>query len=97
MNPWDKVDIEFQEYAIGGKMITAKVVVSEMDMMYFLKDDDSRQMMRHKLVSTIASEMLDKQLCEINQIKNPIDLTTTLVARAYVAPDATIKILRSLK
>jgi hypothetical protein len=90
--PWEQADITTTDYAIGGKLIAAKVIVSEDAMQIFNADTQARQEMRVRLVMELAQEMLNSNLVEINQMRNPI----TLIARAYVAPDATVKLLRTL-
>ena len=90
------IDIQYKDYAIGGKMITAKVVVDEQVMQARFSDEQARQAMRHELVSRLASAMLENKLVEINQFQNAMDFSTTIVARAYVAPDDMVKLLRTL-
>jgi hypothetical protein len=92
----DQIDIKFKDYAIGGKMITAKVVVDEQVMVSRFSNEDGRQAMRSTMVARLAEAMLENRLCEITQYKNPIDFSTTIVARAYVAPDDMVKLLRTI-
>ena len=93
--PWDEPMIEYKDYAIGGKMVSVSVRVAEDVMVNKFSDQQARAFMRQKLCEELASAMLAKGLLEINQQKN-IDFTTTIVARAYVAPDDQIKLLRTL-
>lgn len=90
------IDIQYKDYAIGGKMITASVRVDEQVMQARFSDEQARQAMRHKLVSELASAMIENRLVEINQFQNAMDFSTTIVARAYVAPDDMVKLLRTL-
>jgi hypothetical protein len=92
----DNIDIKYKDYAIGGKMITAKVVVDEQVMVSRFSDEKAREAMRSTMVAKLAEAMLDNRLCEITQYKNPMDFSTTIVARAYVAPDDMVKLLRTL-
>lgn len=94
--PWDEPMIEYKDYAIGGKMVTVSVRVSEDVMVNQFNDEQARQYMRQKLCEDLASAMLAKGLVEINQQKNT-DYSTTIVARAYVAPDDMVKLLRTIK
>lgn len=95
--PWDEPIIEYQDYAIGGKMVKVSVRVSEDVMVNRFSDENARQFMRQKLCEEVASAMLSQNLVEINSMKNPQDFSTTIVARAYVAPDGQVKLLRTLK
>ena len=94
--PWEDPIIDYKVYAIGGKMVTASVTVSEDVMVNQFSDPKAREFMRHKLCEDLASAMLAKGLVEINQAKNPYDFSTKIVARAYLAPDDQVKLLRTL-
>jgi hypothetical protein len=72
------------------------VTVSEDVMVNQFSDPKAREFMRQKLCEDLASAMLAKGLVEINQAKNPYDFSTKIVARAYVAPNDQVKILRTL-
>ena len=95
-SPWrDDPIIDYKDYAIGGKMVTASVVVSEEVMVNQFNDPQAREFMRKKLCEDLAAAMWSKGLVEINQARNP-DYSTMIVARAYVAPDDQVKLLRTL-
>lgn len=94
--PWDEPDIKYTDYAIGGKLVSVSVRVDEDVMVNRFNDEQARQVMRQKLCEDLASAMLAKGLVEINQQKN-VDYTTTIVARAYVAPDDQVKLLRTVR
>lgn len=94
--PWDEPTIEYKDYAIGGKLVSVSVRVAEDVMINRFNDEQARQVMRQKLCEDLASAMLAKGLVEINQQKN-VDYTTTIVARAYVAPDDQVKLLRTVR
>ena len=94
--PWEEPFIDYKDYAIGGKMVTASVVVSEDVMVNQFSDAKAREFMRQKLCEDLAAAMLAKGLVEINQAKNPYGFSTKIVARAYLAPDDQIKLLRTL-
>jgi hypothetical protein len=94
--PWDEPMFETIDYAIGGKLVSVSVRVSDEIMVSQFSDQNARAIMRQKLCEDLASAMLAKNMVEINQQKN-IDFTTTIVARAYLAPNDQVKILRTLK
>ena len=94
--PWDEPMIAYKEYAIGGKLVTVSVRVADDVMMNQFSDERARQVMRQKLCEDLAAAMLSQKLVEINSMKNPLDLSTTIVARAYLAPDSNVKLLRTL-
>jgi hypothetical protein len=89
--------IECVDYPIGGKLISAKIHV-HMDMFTHMKGDESaRQLMREKITVALALGMLDKQLVEINSYFDHGTDSNVVVARAYVAPNGDVKILRTYK
>ena len=94
--PWGEPVIEYKDYAIGGKMVKVSVTVSEDVMVNRFNDENARQVLRHKLCEELASAILNQKLVEINSMKNPSDFSTTIVARAYLAPDGQVKLLRTL-
>jgi len=94
-SPFDDVSLDIKEYAIGGKLVTAAVSFSQLDMINM--DSLQRDAVRRRLVEELASEMLSQNLVEIMQMQDPINYTTRVAARAYIAPDSQVKILRSLK
>ena len=94
--PWDEPVIEYKDYAIGGKMVSVSVRVAEDVMVKQFSDEQARQYMRQKLCEELAAAILAEGLVEINQAKNPYDFSTKIVARAYIAPDDQVKLLRTL-
>ena len=90
------IDVEYKDYAIGGKMLTAKVTVSQDVMVAKFSDEQARLAMRRSLVERLVDGILENKMCEINQHMNPIDYSTTIIARVYVAPDDKVKLLRTL-
>lgn len=92
-----EVKMDYEDYAIGGKMFIASVRIPEYVFASQFGSEEARKKMRQALVEEIASEIINKQLCEITQMTEPDTLFTRVAARCYVAPDATVKLLRKLK
>lgn len=95
LHDYGEVSFDYEEYAIGGKMITVKVSVPDETFTRAMSNDTAREEVRQMLVEQIASIILDRKLCEITQMKD-VMLTTTVAARCYVAPNEQIKILRTV-
>jgi hypothetical protein len=93
---WEDVNITTNDYAIGGKLITASISVDELRYEEIISKPNGREEIRKALVEQLAQEMLNRSLVEINQRDDPLTLTKVIVARAYVAPDSTVKILRTI-
>jgi hypothetical protein len=88
------VEVNYQDIAIGGKMITASVTIADAEMMREYSMEESKEELRRYLVEQLASAILDKQLCEITQIKEVSTFSTRVAARCYVAPNEQVKLLR---
>lgn len=86
-------DFKTYDYTIGGKLVVGRAVIDESYQHLMLSDQESRQKVKEKLVTDMAHYMLENNLVEFMQQKN-VDMTTTVVVRAYIAPDAQVKILR---
>ncbi len=83
------------DYAIGGKLITATITVSS-DNIAIMKDD-GKVLLKHTLVNMIVKEMIENGFVEFTQADDMVTGFRVIRARAYVAPDSQVKILRSLK
>lgn len=86
-------DFNTYDYTIGGKMVVGRAVIAQSYQELMLTDQESRQKVKEKLVSDMAQYMLEHNLVEFMQQQN-VDMTTTVVVRAYLAPNAEIKVLR---
>jgi len=86
-------DFQTYDYTIGGKLVVGRAVIDESYNQLMMSDKESRQKVKEKLVTDMAHYMLENNLVEFMQQKN-IDMTTTVVVRAYIAPDSQVKILR---
>ena len=86
-------DFQTYDYTIGGKLVVGRAVIDESYQHLMLSDAESRQRVKEKLISDMAQYMLENNLVEFMQQKN-VDMTTTVVVRAYLAPNNEIKILR---
>lgn len=92
--------IETRDFAIGGKMITAHVQVTETNMNDFRHSNQAREQMRRLLVEQLVDHMLSNNLVEITTIKEPFNAmnfeeTHRISARCYLAKDGDIKLLRT--
>ncbi len=86
-------DFQTYDYTIGGKMVVGRAVLAESYQDLMMSDKEARQQVKEKLISDMAQYMLENNLVEFMQQKN-VDMTTTVVVRAYLAPNNEIKILR---
>lgn len=89
------VNIEYNEYAIGGKLIIASTNISSLQIAQMKNDE--RDYIREELVRQLAGAMIDSKLVEITSMSQPHTMDHLVRARCYVAPDSTVKLLRILK
>ena len=95
----DSVDDDFTfqtyDYAIGGKMVVGKTVISESFRM-MLEDGDGEAIHKFKstLIHQMAEFMLENNLVEFTYQDDPITLNRNVSVRAYLAPNDQVKILR---
>lgn len=91
---YQEPDFKSYDYIIGGKLVVGRAVIDETYQQLMMSDQEARQRVKERLVSDMAQHMLENNLVEFMQQRNPMDLTTTVVVRAYIAPNDQVKILR---
>jgi hypothetical protein len=91
---YQEPDFKSYDYVIGGKLVVGRAVIDETYQQLMMSDKEARQKVKEKLVTDMAHYMLENNLVEFMQQRNPMDLTTTVVVRAYIAPNDQVKILR---
>ena len=91
----DDVTFQSYDYAIGGKMVVGRAVMSE-DFRRMLEDGDATATMQIKesLTRDMVSYMIQNKLVEFTYHDNPITLDRSIAIRAYLAPHDQVKILR---
>ena len=92
---YPEVDFETHDYLIGGKLVVGRAVMSESyKMMVEDGDPAARKQIKSQLVHQMAEYMLENNLVEFTYMQNPMDYSTTIAIRAYIAPNDQVKILR---
>ncbi len=85
---------ETYDYAIGGKMVVGKTVLSDDYNELVRTDRDARLRVKKELIHQMAEFILENNLVEFTQYKDPILFHTHVAVRAYLAPNDQVKILR---
>lgn len=95
--PTDPYDVKFdtQEFAIGGKLLTARLELSPTETMNFT-DAELRRQIKMDMASQLARAMLESNLIEFTHQDDFKTMTKQIYARCYLAPDAQVKILRTV-
>ena len=94
---YDKFDFDVVEHTIGGKMVAVSFSVDEIEFELNQSDDEWRKKMRESLIENLVSEILNRNMCNITMMKNPINQSVDIRAYMYLAPNDQIKILREFK
>ena len=82
------------DYIIGGKLVVGRAVLEDTFAELLGRDVDAAKRIKQKLANDIAMFMLENQLLEFTQFKDPIVYKTHVAVRAYIAPNDQVKILR---
>jgi len=92
------IDFNTYDYAIGGKMVVGKAVISA-DYAELIRDGDadSKLAVKQNLINQLTKYMLENNLVEFTSWDEPVTGTKHVAVRAYLAPDDQIKILRVAK
>jgi hypothetical protein len=93
-DPFAEVEFKSYDYAIGGKLVVAHASFSEdySDMLSY--DADAKYNVKMSLATQMAKYMVDNNLVEFTQIENREFGGKRIAARAYLAPNEQVKILR---
>ena len=85
---------ETHDYIIGGKMVVGKTVLTDEYQVLMNTDNEARLRVKKELIHQIAEFMLENNLVEFTQYKDPVLFHTHIAVRAYLAPNDQVKILR---
>lgn len=88
-------DINIQDIAIGGKLVTASYTIKEYEKVKFDSDESFRKFTKQTIVQELAKYMIESKLVEVTAQHSMAEGTIMIKARAYVAPDSQVKILRT--
>ena len=92
------MNFETYDYAIGGKMVVGKSVMTE-SYRLMMEDGDKEAInaVKIELIHQMARYMLENKLVEFTYQDDPITFSRQIAVRAYLAPSDQVKILRLAK
>jgi hypothetical protein len=91
----DTLTFNTYDYAIGGKMVVGKAIMSEEHVaMIKGNDDDAKMAVKRDLINQLTKHMLENNLVEFTSHQDHVTGNTMVAVRAYLAPDDKIRILR---
>ena len=85
---------ETHDYIIGGKMVVGKTVLTDEYQVLMNTDNEARLRVKKELIHQMAEYILENNLVEFTQYKDPVLFHTHIAVRAYLAPNDQVKILR---
>jgi transposase-like protein len=91
-NVWDNNYVgKYTDIAIGGKLVNVNIKLSNFDTINLTSDN-----IKWRIADHLVKYMIENKLIEFTKQDNPIDNSTTINARCYLAPDREVRILRQM-
>ena len=90
-------DFETHDYAITGKMVMVSATIDDSIMLAHHLPEQDRKYIREQMAMQIAGFLLDNNMIEYTQMKDPIDFKTHIRGRIFVTPNDQTKLIRTLK
>lgn len=90
-------DMQYDEFAIGGKLITAKLVIRDSEVILLEDDPNFKDALKARLINMLSEFIMDNKLVEFTQYQDASTLSRTIYARCYIAPDSQVKIVKMFK
>ena len=96
-DPTSKISFEFEEYAIGGKLVTSQVFLDSLNAVQVHNDTILREKIRKDLTTALVNRILTSNMVEVTEKYDPIQDGYLVSARLYLAPNSEVKVLRRMK
>jgi hypothetical protein len=91
-NVWDNNYVgKYTDIAIGGKLVNVNIKLSQFDTINLTPDN-----IKWRIADHLVKYMIENKLIEFTKQDNPIENSTTINARCYLAPDSEVRILRQM-
>lgn len=90
----DDISTNIQNVAIGGKLLTVTLEVSQFDAILHINEEAWRNIIKQTLAVKMATAMIQNNMCEFTTIEDPSSLNRKFNIRCYLAPDDQVKLLR---
>jgi len=89
---WDNNYVgKYTDIAIGGKLVNVNIKLSESVIINLNSDN-----IKWRIADHLVKYMIENKLIEFTKQEDPIDNSTTINARCYLAPDSEVRILRQM-
>jgi len=91
-NVWDNNYVgKYTDIAIGGKLVSVNITLSHSDTINLTPDN-----IKWRIADHLVKYMIENKLIEFTKQENQSEMTTTINARCYLAPDDNVRILRQM-
>lgn len=90
----DDIMSGIEDIAIGGKLITLSLEVSQFDAILHMNEEAWRNSIKQTLAVKLATAMIQNNMCEFTTIEDPSSLNRKFNIRCYLAPNDQVKLLR---
>ena len=85
----DDITFNYQEFAIGGQLVTATMKISEFETIGMSTNE-----IKERLLRPMIDCIIKNKLAEFTMVNDSVNDCRTYRVRCYLAPDDTVKILR---
>jgi len=93
----DDINFEFEDFAIGGKLLVGSIVIRDDKYYQFQGGPDFKEFIKMELATEMAKEMIEKGLVEFTVSDDIMRQSKMVRVRAYLAPNDQVKVLRMAK
>lgn len=93
-DPFEPIKFDYEELAIGGKMVIGSHVVSAETLMRIQSEAEYAKYVKEHLAHKLAECMIENKLLEFTTGEDPVNQTKMIRVRGYLAPDSQVKLLR---
>ena len=93
-DPYEPLNIQTEDIAIGGKIVVGSIVVSAETILRIQSEAEYAKYVKTTLAKQLAEFMIENKLLEFTTGEDPVNQTKMVRVRGYLAPDSQVKLLR---
>lgn len=93
-DPFEPLNIQTEDIAIGGKMVVGSIVVTAETLLRIQSEAEFANYVKEKLARQLAEFMVENKLLEFTTGEDAVNQTKMIRVRGYLAPDSQVKLLR---
>lgn len=93
-DPFEPLNIQTEDIAIGGKMVVGSIVVTAEKLVRIQSEAEYANYIKTHLTRQLVEYLIENKLLEFTTGEDHINQTKTVRVRGYLAPDSQVKLLR---